>query len=206
MKKSGALSSALVLMGLLMSPSLVQATTLVHANLDRLVQEARRIVVARVTAVESKRDEHGLPATYVTLEVGSRLKGEIEDKATVKIFGLQNPLTDGLVHRIPGTPFYRPGQELVLFLIADSPLGFTNTVGLAQGAFYVLDSPEGKIVVNGLGNRGLIRGMTQDPKYQNTPLASALKALEGEQRQGIRFKDFLSLVRSVVAIHGSGAK
>src|SRR5215510_10681166 len=110
------------------------ATTLLRrVPLELAAAEAVRIVHATVVDVHSDRDEWGAPATWVTLEVARTLKGAVPHHLTIKQFGTAEPLGDGSLTRIPGLPRYVVGEEVVLFLRADSARGFTSPVGLGQG-------------------------------------------------------------------------
>lgn len=106
-------------------------------SLDQITAEAARIVHGTVTEIRSDRDESGLPATWVTIEVARTLKGRAAPRFTFKQVGLSEPLPDGTMTRIPGMPRYTVGEEVVLFLRGDSARGFTSPVGLGQGAYRV---------------------------------------------------------------------
>jgi hypothetical protein len=106
-------------------------------SLDRITREAGRIVHGTVTDVRSGRDESGLPATWVTLDVARTLKGHATTQLTFKQAGVTEPLPDGTLARIPGLPRYTVGEEVVLFLRGESAHGFTSPVGMGQGTFRV---------------------------------------------------------------------
>ncbi len=111
------------------------ATTIRVATLEEIAAAADRIVQARVLDVRSEHDEHGVPCTYVDLEVVDRLKGNVGARFTIKQLGMTDQAA--LLH-IPGLPRYHRGDEAILFLHADSPAGFTSPVGMAQGYFPVV--------------------------------------------------------------------
>lgn len=117
--------------------TLCHATTVQRLTLDQTVQRAERIVYATVTALHSGRDEVGLPATWVTLQIAQTLKGAQRKSLTIKQYGVNEPLPDGSVARIAGLPRYAVGEEVVLFLHADSRRGFTSPVGLGQGCYRI---------------------------------------------------------------------
>jgi hypothetical protein len=113
------------------------ATMVARMALDGVTREAARIVHATVVDVHSGRDESGLPATWVTLDVVRSLKGPSTRRITVKQYGTAAPLADGTVTRVAGLPGYKVGEELVLFLRGESRLGFTSPVGFGQGKYRV---------------------------------------------------------------------
>jgi hypothetical protein len=116
------------------------ATTMVkRMELAELAGEAVRIVHGTVTDVQSGRDTAGKPATWVTIAVTRTVKGDVGKTLTIKQWGVTEPLADGGIRRIAGMPRYTVGEEVVLFLRADSASGFTSPVGLDQGVYRVKD-------------------------------------------------------------------
>lgn len=115
-------------------------------ELDEVVARADCIVHGTVASIVSGRDGDGIPATWVTLDVEECLKGGTGPSLTVKQVGVQDPMPDGTLFRIPGLPRYRPGDEVVLFLHAPSGRGFTSPVGMAQGYYRVEASERGRVV------------------------------------------------------------
>jgi hypothetical protein len=123
-------------------------TSVPRLSLDRIAHDADRIVYGTVTDVRSGRDEAGLPATWVTLSVVRALKGPVGRELTLKQFGVDTPLPDGTAASIPGLPRYVVGEQVVLFLHADSRRGFTSPIGLGQGTYRVRHR----------GGRAVVRG------------------------------------------------
>ena len=113
---------------------------------DEVVERADCIVHGTVSSVASGRDEAGIPATWVTLAVAECLKGGTGPSLTLKQVGVQEPMADGTLLRIPGLPRYRAGDEVVLFLHAPSGRGFTSPVGLGQGVYRIRATPGGRTV------------------------------------------------------------
>ena len=148
------MSSKLVSATFLLVATLADAATLVRRlPLEEVTQQADRIVHARVVAVQSGRDESGLAATWVTLEVQRTLKGAATGQLVVKQFGAATPLADGAVARIAGLPAYAPGEEVVLFLRAPSGRGFSSPVGLGQGVYRVRGSGQRRMVAADLSGK-----------------------------------------------------
>jgi hypothetical protein len=137
---------------LLLSSALAIATSagatmmVKRLSLDQVAAEAQRIVHGRVVEVRSGRDEHGAPATWVTLDVERTLKGSAGGRLTVKQLGAADPLPDGGLAVIAGLPRYAVGEEVVLFLRGDSARGFTSPVGFGQGVYRV-DRTDGRALV-----------------------------------------------------------
>jgi hypothetical protein len=123
--------------GIVATATVSHATSVQHLTLDQTVQRAERIVHATVTEMHSGRDDAGLPATWITLHVAQTLKGAQRKQFTIKQYGVAEPLPDGSVTRIAGLPRYAVGEEVVLFLHAESRRGFTSPVGLGQGCYRI---------------------------------------------------------------------
>ena len=113
------------------------ATMLTPMPLERVARDAVRIVQGRVVDVRSGRDESGLAATWITLDIARSLKGTDAGRVTFKQYGTATPLPDGTVTRVAGLPRYATGEEVVLFLRGQSRRGFTSTVGFGQGTYRV---------------------------------------------------------------------
>lgn len=105
--------------------------------LEEVTAEASRIVHGTVAEVQAGRDQAGIPATWVTLEVAETLKGAAAGRVTIKQLGAAEPLPDGALGGFAGLPRYAVGEEVVLFLRAESAAGFTSPVGLGQGVYRV---------------------------------------------------------------------
>jgi len=115
-----------------------EATMLLQRmSLESVTAEAGRIVHGTVTDVRSGRDERGIPATWVTLDVARTVKGSRVTHLTMKQFGTMEPLADGAIGSVPGLPRYRSGEEVVIFLRTESAHGFTSPVGLQDGVYRV---------------------------------------------------------------------
>ncbi len=103
-------------------------------------------------------DERKLHSTWVTLRIDDLVYGEgLEGRheLTIKVYGAPMTMPDGTRMFIDGTPEYRIGDRYFLLLRQDSAWGFTNTAGLAQGAFRVR-AEGGSLWAQSLtGNRGV---------------------------------------------------
>ena len=108
-----------------------------HLSLEAVTAEAGHIVHGTVVDVRSGRDERGIPATWITLDVARTVKGRRASQLTVKQFGAIEPLGDGAIGGVPGLPRYRAGEDVVLFLRSESAHGFTSPVGFDDGVYRV---------------------------------------------------------------------
>ena len=129
--------AGLVAAALLALAAPARATMVLRLPLDRVAGDAARIVHATVVDVRSGRDDQGLPATWITLDVARTVKGAAAGQVVFKQFGVSRPLADGTVARVSGLPRYVVGEEVVLFLRGDSGRGFTSPVGFGQGVYRV---------------------------------------------------------------------
>lgn len=148
------LFGVLGLVAVLTAPS--GATTLLPVDLPALTDRAATIFVGRVVAVRTGIDPHGLPATWTTFAVDEQLKGTREDQRTVKQLGTSAPVAaDGRLIRVAALPTYRVGEEVLLFLHAESGAGFTSPVGFGQGCFRIRDDGTTRLATNDVANANL---------------------------------------------------
>ena len=117
---------------------------------DDLVDRAARIIHGTVREVRSGRDADGIPASWITFDVAECLKGQAGRSLTIKQIGVQEPLADGTLLRLPGIPRYRAGDEIVVFLHEPSGRGFTSPVGLGQGLYRAEPAAAGRAVRSAL--------------------------------------------------------
>ena len=129
----------------------VWAVDVLPLAFDDVIARAARIVHGTVRAVASGRDADGVPATWITVDVVESLKGDAGASLTIKQLGVDEPLADGTLLRVPGIPRYRPGEEIVVFLHEPSRRGFTSPVGLGQGLYRTEPASTGRAVRAALG-------------------------------------------------------
>lgn len=120
------------------------ATVMEEVPLERMVQEADAIVHGVVTRAGTQLviQRSGVePHTLTTIRVRSWLKGRGGDDVVVRELGGEHQ-GDGL--RIDGTPTYRVGEEVVLFLERhpEAPDVY-RTFAMVQGKFVVLHGVPG---------------------------------------------------------------
>jgi hypothetical protein len=109
------------------------ASTVERLTLAEVVARAERIVEGEVSAVESAADLRGRPATRVTIDVKTSLKGDAEARVSLLFPGGVDAQGNVLV--FPGVPAFRKGETVVLLVTAPSRAGLRLPVGLGQGAY-----------------------------------------------------------------------
>ncbi len=138
-----------------------EATSVKKMTVADLVNYGDKIVAGRVTAVADGFDANNLPYTDVTLAVTESLKGNVSGSYTFRQFGLAAPRDMGngrtyLGVSPDGFPRFAPGEDVVIFLFARTPMGFESAAGLMQGKFTV----SGRELANGIDNLDLFRDVT----------------------------------------------
>jgi hypothetical protein len=134
-----ALASALAL-----ATSSARATVMIEVPLERLVAESDLVVHGRVTRTGARLvandGGHHEPHTVAVVALLEVLRGT-PPAAEVLVDEIGGRVQDTEM-RIAGTPEYRVGEEVVLFLRA-LPDGSYRTYAMAQGAFEVLPALPG---------------------------------------------------------------
>lgn len=115
------------------------ATVMIEVPMERLVDEADLVVHGRVTAtgarLEPNADGRLEPHSITVVRVTEVLAGT--PRGSELVIDEIGGAVQGRAMRIAGTPEYRVGEEVVLFLRA-LPGGEYRTYAMAQGAFEVL--------------------------------------------------------------------
>ncbi len=145
-----------------------KATMVLSVNLEQMTETADRIFLGTVQSVEDAYDSDGRWCQFVTFSIIETYKGNLSSNLKIKQVNSKPTDTDDetIVRStmFQGVPQYKVGEEVVVFLHGDSPIGFTSPVGLSQGAFRVVkDDNGGKKLVNGAGNLGLFKKMKATP-------------------------------------------
>ena len=113
-------------------PRPLSATTLMHLDTPALVRGSSGIVIGQVQDQRSYwNEERTAILTDVTVSVSDVLKGDAAGVVTLTQFGGE---VGGFRYEIAGSPMFRPGEEVLLFLWRDSR-GRTQVNGLGQGKF-----------------------------------------------------------------------
>ena len=145
----------------------LQAATAVQMNLEELVKRSERVFVGTVLSVSEQRVEVGgaeFPAVTYRLRVDDAFKGaftEIEGERFTEVSMLGTlEIVAGGRHPIANFPVLRTGQEYLLFVAANGPVGLTSTMGLGQGCFHLSYKGGEKVALNEANNQGLFAGMS----------------------------------------------
>lgn len=133
----------------LMWTSVVQATTMILADEQKLATAADAVVMGRVEAVRVRPDprRNGV-LTEVQLNVQDTWKGSANG-ATIEITELGGDLGTRSEHYF-GTPEYRVGEKVLVFL-SQRPDGTLHTLGLAMGKFRLIETATGSFALRHLG-------------------------------------------------------
>jgi hypothetical protein len=167
-----------------------------HQNLAELSDEAATIVRGRVASVEAERHPqyYNLHTVVVSLQVEEVLKGSAEPVFTFRQY--VHDIRDRETHL-----GYKPGQEVLLFMIQPSDYGLSSPAGLEQGRFRILADAQGnRSAVNGLNNYGLLKNMESTVSKLGPEGRSSLEQLMMHHRGGpIQYEELARVIRGVVA-------
>lgn len=163
----------------------LQATVLVPIEFRELVSIAPVIVHGRVVDVRAAFvDGRRSVETFVTVEAGEYLKGQLGPNFTIRIPG-------GQIGRyrtvFVGAPEFQAGDELVLFLQTPRA-SLPHIVGLSQGAFRVVPDPR-------TGQR-----MVTTPIVMGKGIEESERVIRGDPaRRPVSIGAFRDVVRQVIA-------
>ena len=147
--------AAVAIAGLaLFGASLATATTVQKFSLADLAKKSETIVLARVEDETARWDDGKKEIyTYITLAVLEPVKGmgkgkgadngkspKGEETITIRQLG---GTVGNMTSIVPGTPSFRRGEEVVLFLSAKDAKGYPWVVGLQQGKYTVYPDENG---------------------------------------------------------------
>ena len=152
------------MLSLLAATISLTATTVRIVNLSEMVQASDRVFHGRCVSAREMTHSNGLPIVEYTFLVTDGIKGTVEGERVV-FRQLQASRARGF--GIAGLPVFRKGQDLVLFLAADSRIGLTSPTGLSQGVFSVLQDRRGKLaIVNSFKNQNLAHDLEPSRLYK----------------------------------------
>ena len=152
------------MLSLLAATTSLTATTVRIVNLSEMVQASDRVFHGRCVSAREMTHSNGLPIVEYTFLVSNGIKGTVEGERVV-FRQLQASRARGF--GIAGLPVFRKGQDLVLFLAADSRIGLTSPTGLSQGVFSVVQDRRGKLaIVNSFKNQNLTHDLEPSRLYK----------------------------------------
>ncbi|MGH9868012.1 MAG: hypothetical protein ACREAA_07615 [Candidatus Polarisedimenticolia bacterium] len=138
-----------------LSPSLLHASQVRPVDLEQMTSRAARIFSGRCTGSRVERDPTlQRDVVVATFRVQRAVKGVEGHTVTVRMLASPSAAQGD---EAPGVPSFKTGEEVVLFLYGDSPLGLTSPVGLGQGRFRIFKDKQGrKVALNDFANARLI--------------------------------------------------
>lgn len=170
-------------------------------NLAEMTSHAGRVVHGRVVEVREgvHPQNEQIGVTFVKVQVVEMLKGGAAREVTFMQYG--SSTKQFIAHQ----PKYSVGEEVVLFLYAESKLGFTSPVGQGQGKFVVRqDTRSGnRVLQNEHLNHSLFARLDaakmSSKLLLNAAEREALAQPEGRAGNGLDITTFRSLVRKLAA-------
>lgn len=145
--------------------SVVEAGTVQRLEIEELLGQCDQAFEGRVQNIRVVEAGPKRIETEITFSVSKRYWGSAGREFVLRLPGGVLPDGRGLV--LPGLPRFAPGEELLLFLSAESRLHTRMPVGLAQGRFRIEAKPGGV--------KRLVREQDEleffDPKTRRTSVA-----------------------------------
>lgn len=169
-----------------------QASTSIHRNIAALTDEASIVIHGRIMSAKVEPDPNfaNLTTVLVTMNVNDVLKGSAD-----KTFSFRQFVWD--FRQRTNTAGYVKGQEMLLFLRAPSRYGLSSPAGLEQGRFIVQRDAAGKaVVINGIGNQGLLDNLGQGAKVRGIVLPAASAKNKSTSGNGMGLDNFKQIVRA----------
>jgi hypothetical protein len=178
------------------------ANTALRVDFGQLSSLADRVVAGRITKISAAEDpRNGYIYSTVTIAVSQAVPQQLAGREySFRMIGGEH---NGRVQYIADYPKLNVGNNVVLFLNADTSSVFGPTVGLGQGVFYLesttFDSVQrvmdrfGRPVL-GIRDQRLIRGV----RRADDPAGAALGTTE-KGADAMAVSDFFERVRSLRA-------
>jgi uncharacterized protein (DUF2141 family) len=125
----------------LLGASYAAATTVEKMSLKDLAKKSDAIVLAVVEDETARYDANKEIYTYISLRVLEPVKGPKKDEViTIRQIG---GTVDKIASIVPGTPKFKKGEEVVLFLTKKDGAGYPWVMGLQQGKYSVTSDEQG---------------------------------------------------------------
>ena len=166
-------------------------------NLATLARRAEVIVQGRV--VEARYEPlpgyPNLRTVVVTVEVERMLRGPAGARFTFRQY-LGGPSRRGFVKM-----GYASGEQVLLFMPAESSYGLRSPLGLEQGHFLIRRGPAGQdFVANQLGNAGLFRNVPETAQRAGLRLDDDQLRLAATPKGPVPLRNFLSLLEELMRL------
>lgn len=187
-RRSALALSTLVLILLLALPA--SATVMVEIPMEDLIATSDVIVHAHVLRTGSQLETyegHLEPHTITELRIDDWLKGDGEERIAIDEIGGE---VDGRGSWIDGTPRYRDGEEVVVFL-GRLPGGAFRTVGMEQGRFDVV------VTASGAGITTLVERDTSTIAFASW-VNGRMQVHDGGPSPSVEYATFVGFVASVL--------
>jgi len=175
----------------LLGASLAEATTVQKFTVSDLAKKSESIVLAKVEDETARMDGASKEIyTYVTLRVIEGVKGSKKNDNAKNPKGGDEFITirqlggtyGKYISVVPGTPTFRKGEEVVVFLSQKDREGYPWVMGLQQGKYTVTTGEDGfRQVRNDMDGLTVVEqdGMKSELKGSTThPLASFLDGIK----------------------------
>lgn len=175
--------------------SVVHATSVKPLTLSEMVQRSPRIVHGTVVEAHSQWEEGGTQIyTYVTLAPKEMLKGKSPAGEKVTFRQIGGRVGDKAVY-VPGTPRFAPKQEVIVFLTGADRGGYSQVMGIFQGAFRP---------VAGAGRGRGVEGVSPEAIGSLVPEAGTISSGATASPTAGTFDEFLQRVRGLVRAQTEG--
>ena len=148
---------------LAVSVGLVGATSIRPVNLEELVTTSDRVFVGTVLEIRHKPGPGGLPTRVTRFGVTEMVKGQLGKSRQIDLAQIWTGSNRQQgVSPLPQPGFF-PGEELLVFLHGDSPLGLSSPVGFGLGKLAVESVAGGRVVRLTPEQRAILfQGLTPD--------------------------------------------
>lgn len=148
---------------LALSVGLVGATSIRPVNLEELVTTSDRVFVGTVLEIRHKPGPGGLPTRVTRFGVTEMVKGQLGKSRQIDLAQIWTGSNRQQgVSPLPQPGFF-PGEEVLVFLHADSPLGLSSPVGFGLGKLAVERVTGGRVVRLTSEQRAILfQGLTAD--------------------------------------------
>jgi hypothetical protein len=166
----------------LVSASMAVATTVQKMSLRDLAKKSDAIVLASVEDQSARYDSRKEIFTYITLRVLEPVKGPKKgDVITIRELG---GTVGNIASIVPGTPSFKVGEEVVIFLTGKDTAGYPWVMGLEQGKYSVTTDERGeKHVRNEIGGLTVVSPGGKAPEADGAAAQPLQAFLDGLRTQ-----------------------